>query len=195
MNFHIASITPSASATELSVARAAAILEVSPPVLRKGLKGGTIPNLTMGTIADLAGRQILTSVEVDTAPVPVLRPGLALTNTDEGRRFSGWKIDQPTQDITVALDRWWTSPGRDLILAAGGYLVSVGSIVCAVLGDITEDGITEQRGRINYSATLAGILHADGTTEFNGTGPWTDLARKVIGCRVLGGGGGNFTRI
>ena len=195
MDIRFESRTPDASTTELSVTRAAAILEISPPVLRKGLNGGTIPDRSMGTIADLAGRQILTEVEVDGNPVPVLRPGLARDSTDNDRHFSGWKIDQPVLDTTVALDRWWTAPGRDLIVTAGGFLVSMGSIVCAVIGDIVEENLIEEEDRINYNGVLAGVLRSSGNVEITGTGPWSDLAQRVIGTRILGGSGGNFTRI
>ncbi|MGX1751368.1 hypothetical protein [Glutamicibacter protophormiae] len=194
-NIIVESNAPDLSSVTLSASRASKILAISLPVLSKGLKGGTISDLSMGTIANLAGRQILTKVEVEGASIPVLRPGLAQQNPGDGRLFSGWAIDQPVKETTEALDRWWTAPGRDQILAAGGYLVAVGSIVCAVIGDITAEGVVEEEGRINYQGRLAGILHSDGSTEFFGTGVWTDLARRVITCRVLGGGGGNFTRI
>lgn len=194
-NIIVESNDPDLSSINLSASRAAKILGISLPVLTKGLKGGTITDLSMGTIANLAGRPILTKVEVEGVPIPVLRPGLAQLNPGDGRLFSGWAIDQPVKDTTEALDRWWTAPGRDQILAAGGYLVAVGSIVCAVISDITPEGLIEEAGRINYRGRLAGILHSDGSTEFFGTGVWTDLARKVITYRVLGGGGGNFTRI
>ncbi|GAA4705834.1 hypothetical protein GCM10025781_26450 [Kocuria gwangalliensis] len=195
MNLVIESHAPDASSTELSVTRAAAILDVSAPVLRKGLNGGTIPDLSMGTIADLAGRHILTKVEMDGNAVPVLRAGLARQHPDEERRFSGWMIDQPIADTTVALDRWWTAPGRDLIIAAGGFVVAMGSVVCAVLGDIDESRLVERGDRINYNATLAGVLRSDSQVEITGANPWAGLARRVIGSRVLGGGGGNFTRV
>lgn len=195
MSITVSSRQPDSSTTELSVSRAAAILGISAPVFRKGLKGGTIPGRDMGTIADLASREILTEVEVDGHPVPVLRPGLARAATNETRRFSGWKIDESVKATTIALDRWWTPPGRDQILGAGGYLVAVGSIVCAVIGDIDEANLQTQRDRINYNGTLAGVLRSRGAVKIVGNGDWADVARKVIGSRVLGGEGGNFTRV
>jgi hypothetical protein len=194
MNIAITSRTPDASSTELSATRAAAILEISTPVLRKGLNGGTIPDRSMATVADMAGRQILTKVEMDGHPVPVLRAGLARECPGEDRPFSGWRIDQSIEHTTTALDRWWTAPGRDLIVAAGGFIVAVGSVVCAVLGDVDESAIVEQGDRFNYNATLTGVLRG-GEIEYAGSGPWRELAEGVIGSRVLGGGGGNFTRV
>ena len=196
MNIVIESRTPHASETELSVTRASAVLEVSPPVFRKGLNGGTIPGRGMGTIAELASRPILTKLETETgSPVPVLRPGLARNYPGENRPFAGWKIDQSAEDTTLALDRWWKPSGRDLILGAGGFIVAVGSVVCAVLGDIDEKNLREQYERICYSASLAGVLRGDGSIEIFGEGTWATLAKDVIGMRVLGGGGGNFMRV
>ncbi|KRE60542.1 hypothetical protein ASG92_21575 [Arthrobacter sp. Soil736] len=40
-------------------------------------------------------------------------------SAQEGRLFSGWMIDRSPVHTTVALDRWWMPPGRDLISGAG----------------------------------------------------------------------------
>lgn len=57
-----------------------------------------------------------------------------------------------------------------------------GSIACGV-------------DRVNYNAMLTGVLRSGGEVDYVGSGPWRELAERVIGSRVLGGGGGNFTRV
>lgn len=196
---NIDSYTPEGSASQLSVLRTAEILQVSPQVARKGLAGKTIPNREMSTISSLAAREIIRGIDIDGVPVPILRPGIALSTEgteSKARPFTGWLIDQSPEHTTLALDRWWRAPGYDLIVGAGGYIVAVGSVICAVLGDIDEKSIkVNAHDRYNYNATLAGVLRSNGEIETFGSGVWADLASKVIGKRVLGGGGGHFTRI
>lgn len=181
----------------LSVAKAAAVLDVSLSVVRKGLAGGTIADLDMVTISQLATREVLTRVEVDGQPVPVLRPDLASPEDGSERRFAGWRIDASLEETTLAMDRWWTPPGKSLILGAGGYLVAVGSVVCAcfMLRSTTLEHNDE--GRIRYDVQLAGVLRGSGEKAVDPqVGPvWSDLAHSTLGRRVLGGEGGNFTRI
>lgn len=189
---------PAPASTSLSLTRAADILGVSKPVVQKGLKGGTIRDLSMATIGELAARPVLDAVEVDGVPVPVLRPGLAVRYSGESRPFSGWDVDGADRDLRRALDRWWTGPGRDLIVAAGGYLVAVGSVVCAGLRLRSgEQTLERQDGRIRYFADLAGRLTRNGEKKVlvDPHEDWHELMQSTLSKRVLGGGGGNFTRI
>lgn len=193
MSITIESHVPDPSSTVLSIARAASILDISTGVLRKGLAGGTIPDLSMRTISDLAAREVLTRVELDGNPVPVLRPGNA-RRTDDERPFSGWAIDETPEHTQTGLDRWWTPSGRELIFTGGGYLLAVGSIVCGGIRLRSHD-VEEREGRLRYDAEIAGLLRSGGQVEIYAEGSWGDLLPRVIGKRVLGGEGGNFTSI
>ena len=189
---------PEPALTAISLARAADILGMSKPVVQKGLKGGVIRDLSLTTIGELTSRPILDAVAINGVDVPVLRPGLAVRYSGEKRPFSGWDIDGSDRDLRRALDRWWTGPGRDLIVAAGGYLVAVGSVVCAGLRLRDGDAVIErQDGRLRYFADLAGRLTRDGKQQLlvDQGDDWHELMQDTLGKRVLGGGGGNFTRI
>lgn len=197
MHIDITTHSPDPSLVALSRNRAAAVLEISTGVLGKGLDGGTIPDLTMGTIADLAARPIISSLVVGDAPVPVLRPGVAAPDPDDATRpFFGWRIDAPVGETLAGLDRWWTPPGRDRVLDAGGFVVAVGSIVCAVVSLRSDELETNAVGKIRYDARMAGLLRSDGTMFVDeDAGDWAELARRTLGLRVLGGRGGNFTEV
>lgn len=196
MSFSMDVDVPEVPGVELSKARAAEILGISPKVLRKGLGGGTIPDLRMVTIAGLATRPVISSLENDGHPVPVLRSALASPDDLDERPFFGWQIDASLSDTTAALDRWWVPQGRDGVLAAGGFLVAVGSVVCAALQLESDDLVENGEGKIRYDASMAGLLRSDGDVVLDDRGgDWVDLARRSIGLRVLGGDGGNFTRI
>lgn len=195
MSITIESHVPDPSSTALSIARAASILDISTGVLRKGLAGGTIPDLSMRTISDLAAREVLTRVELEGNAVPVLRPGNARRiDDDDERPFSGWAIDESPEDTLTGLDRWWTPSGRELIFSGGGYLLAVGSVVCGAIR-LRSHEVEVREGRLRYDAEIAGLLRIGGQVEIYADDPWGDLLRQVIGKRVLGGEGGNFTSI
>ena len=196
MSFFMDTVVPETPEMELSKARAAQLLGINPKLLSKGLAGGTIPDLRLVTIASLATRPVISRLEFDGHPVPVLRSGSAIPEDSDERQFFGWQIDASISDTTVALDRWWVPQGRDGVLAAGGYLVAVGSVVCAVLQLESQELVENEEGRIRYDATMAGLLRSDGEVVLDERGgDWVDLARQCIGLRVVGGEGGNFTRI
>lgn len=185
----------------LSLSKAAATLGVSPEVAQKGYKGGTLPSLDLMAIAEVAGRPVLDRLEIGGHPIPVLRPGLKVLEAGGTRPWYGWAIDQPIAETTRALDRWWPTAGWRTVANCGGFVVAVGSVVCAVFGDVTEEGITtgtgEYEGRISYNATLAGLLRSGGEVEITGNASetWARLATEILGLRVLGGGGGSFTTL
>lgn len=183
----------------LSQAKAAALLSTSRQVLGRGLSGQVLEPLTVRSVGRLLDTPVLDSAQVGGNNVPVLRPQLARPDTtSDPRRFYGWDGTAPDADLLAGLDRWWTPSGKDTILAAGGFLVAVGTLIAVVVEvDSDENTIQWDGGKVHYHACLAGRLDPYRKPRVLGTASadYQDLAHQVLGKRVLGGEGGNFVRI
>lgn len=210
----------------LSRAVAAKLLRVAPTVIDNALASGVLPNLNPYTVTSIARREVITGLTMRDQPVPVLRSKPAVnTPNDPERPFHGFSMGNNPDDVLTGIDRWWPAPGRDLILAAGGYLVTSGSIVVAVV--MVHDRTVEdldydpETRRYRYHASLVGDLHPNPVTDLGLGGrfdpvdspristmlrpepedlgerlsSWSELARMVLGKRVLGGAGGTISTI
>ncbi|MDR2256188.1 MAG: hypothetical protein LBE25_09345 [Arthrobacter sp.] len=190
-----ASREPIGAAAVLSLAKFSNIAGVDQRVIRAGQASGVIPRLDLFTVVDLISRPVLRNLTMGGHPVPVLRAVAATPDTtSDPRPYRGFKMGASMADTLAAVDRWWTPPGRDSIMRAGGFLVASGTVIVAV---VYVSGYIEDAGQLHYEAKLAGVLREGDNVEHDGDAPadWRDLADAVIGKRVLGGQGGNFTRL
>lgn len=177
---------------------AARVLSLSPRTIANGVHAGVVPRPeSFGVLTQLARIPVLNSLQIDGNPVPVLRCGpLELDNSSDPRKWIGYGPGMTNDDLEAALIRWWTDPGRDLILHAGAFLAVRGGWIVAMVA-VTGIRGYDADGRIEYEAELVG--RCDNVLEepeiVLTAHPLADIARKVLGNRVLGGQGGNFTRL
>lgn len=195
---HISQHLPSDDAPIAQV-KAAKLLHTSTRVLGRGIAGQVLEPLTVRSVGRLLDTPVLDQAQVHGVDVPVNRPQLARPdNSSDPRHFYGWDGLATDSDLLAGFDRWWTESGRDIILAAGGFLVVVGTLVAAVVEvDPNPATIRWQGDRLHYSAQLAGRLDRFRTPRVMRTASaaYQQLANETLGKRVLGGDGGNFVRI
>lgn len=174
-------------------------LGISIPVVHKGLETGIIPNCNIESIAMVANRPIITAAFSATGvSIPVLRLGVLEPDVStDPRGWIGYDTEMHPEDLLAAALRWWTDPGRNMVLAAKCYLVACASVVVALVElDTSQVAVNPTSGRIAYHGHLVGYRDPEGNTVIlDEKSPNVAAARSAIGARALGGRGGNFTSI
>lgn len=185
---------------ELKMREAARFLQCSGTPIAKAMAAGLIPDLKLSTVAQVATIPVLTAAATaEGQPIPVLRVGPAARDPEDGvRDYYGYCVDFNGHEMLAGCDRWWTPQGSGLILAAGAMIVACGTF-CVGLAAVAKNAkaVDEESGRVWYDATLVGHLSGPGrevriTDEGS---PLAELARKILGLRVLGGQGGVVTSL
>jgi hypothetical protein len=185
---------------ELKMREAARFLQCSGTPIAKAMAAGLIPDLKLSTVARVATIPVLTSAKMPNGqPIPVLRVGPATRDVEDGiRDYYGYRVDFDAHEMLAGCDRWWTPQGSGLILAARAMIVACGTFcvgLAAVGGNFKT--VDEESGRVWYDATLVGYLSGPGreVRVVDVESPLAELARKVLGLRVLGGQGGVVTSL
>ena len=193
---------------------AARVIGHSTDTIDKAVKSQVIPwPTTYGILRELTALPVVTSARIDGNPIPVLRLGehtrahdpasrcSAATADTEDRRWIGYKATMTDDEVLAAADRWWPDAGKDLVEAARAYLIARAGWLVG-LAVITGEKVIhcrDQYGSIHYDATLVArctdaLTDAEVVPEYEGS-QLAELARRVLGRRILGGQGGTFTRL
>lgn len=191
--------------TPISSSFASRTLGHSTKTIAKAVGSGVIPNpTTYGVLRSLTDLPVVTSARIDGVAIPVLRLGELADVTEPGdpRRFIGYGAAMKNRDFLAAADRWWPDAGKDYVEAAGAVLVARAGWLVGLVDINSETPIRcrNEYGQIHYNARLvarkASVL--TGTLEilpeYENTA-LAEIARRIIGCRILGGQGGTFTRL
>lgn len=187
---------------ELKMREVARLMQVSPTPIIKAIEAGLVCDLHLTTIATAAALPVLTAATATNGEaIPVLRVGPATKadpNEQPPRDYYGFHVDLSNEAMTAGFDRHWTPSGMGQVLAAGALIVACGSFVVG-LADIGPElnGVQETTGRVWYDANLVGrIKGSDRRVEIvDRDSAHAELARKIVGLRVLGGQGGNITSL
>lgn len=191
---------PGTAVQHLGKETAARDLGVSPPIVGKALQMGLLNDLSYKTVADAAALRVISGLRDGTgARVPVLRLGVFTDDISkdppgETRRGFGYDVTLSPADLEASILRYWRTQYVQEVVDLGALVVVAASFIVAFA---QVDGATPAGERWEFQGHLVAHttnpLDASSLVEDAPRSPWMSDARGLIGCRLLGGGGGSIT--